>query len=98
MQEDTTQPVKKEDIPTETDAKIDQDFPGFPNGPAEEKLITPKTEEDKKLAQVNIKDGEKVNRHDEDEVDEGQSDGSGGAFDSTENTGDDDYDNSRSGK
>ena len=97
--QDSEPPMKKKEIATNSDNKIDQDFPGFPHGKSTEQLITPKTDEEKKVAAVNIKDGEKVNKNDaKKETDESQSDGSGGAFNDTENTRDDDYDNSRSGK
>lgn len=73
-----TTPMKtKEDVAQSNDNKIGQDFDGFPNGNAKEKLIHPKTTEEKKVAAVNIKDGEKM-------FDEQKSDASGGAFSATE--------------
>ena len=91
-----TDPMKnKEDVKNSSDNKIDQDFKGFPDGQAKENLINPKSEEDKKTAAVNIKDGEKVNKaqkevDENEEVDEEESDGSGGAFEGTESMRDDD--------
>lgn len=86
----TTDPlINKEDIPKSTDNKIDQDFKGFPHGTATENIINPKTKQQKKVAAVNITDGEKVNKN-AGEKDEQESDGSGGAFDGTENMRDDD--------
>ncbi len=79
-----TSPLKdKKDIQKNPDHKIDEDFPGFPNGNATEKIITPKTALEKKVAAVNITDGEKVNKK-KGEKDEAESDGSGGAFNATE--------------
>lgn len=88
MQKDPNPLVDKKDIPTNPDNKIDEDFPGFPHGNATEKLITPKTDLEKKVAGVNITDGEKINK-DAGETDEAQSDASGGAFEATENMGND---------
>lgn len=87
-----TDPMKdKEDISKSNDSKIDQDFKGFPNGNATENTINPSTEEEKKTAAVNITDGEKVNKNSKNkDIDESESDGSGGAFGATENMRDDD--------
>ena len=85
MKKDPSPLIDKKDIPLNSDNKIDQDFTGFPHGNATEKLITPKTDLEKKVAGVDITDGEKVNKS----VDEAQSDGSGGAFEATENMTDD---------
>ena len=89
MKKNTDPMTDKNDVKNSTDNKIDQDFKGFPDGQAKENLINPKSEEDKKTAALNIKDGEKVNKK-QDEVDEEQSDGSGGAFEGTESMRDDD--------
>jgi hypothetical protein len=78
----------KKDIRKNPDHKIDEDFPGFPNGSATEKIITPKTALEKKVAAVNITDEEKVNKN-KDEKYEAESDGSGGAFSATEQVKDD---------
>lgn len=78
----------KTDIPKNPDAKIDQDFPGFPNGNATEKIITPETTLEKKVAAVNITDGEKMDKKKNDK-EESASDGSGGAFNATEQVNDD---------
>lgn len=86
-----TDPMKdKEDVKNSTDNKIDQDFKGFPDGQAKESLINPKTAEDKKTAALNITDGEKINKKKNRPVDEIESDGSGGAFEGTENMHEDD--------
>ena len=85
-----TNPMKdKDDVKNSSDNKIDQDFQGFPNGQSKEDLINPKSEADKKTAALDIKDGEKVNKK-KDEIDEEESDGSGGAFEGTESMRDDD--------
>jgi len=62
------------------DNKIDQDFKGFPRGHASEKIIKPETETEKRTADVDNKDGEKINY----EAGEIASDGSAGAFAATE--------------
>ena len=87
MQKDPNPLTNKKDIQQNSDNKIDQDFPGFPHGIATEKLITPKTDIEKKIAAVNVSDGEKINKPGE-ETDEAKSDGSGGAFEGTETLGD----------
>ena len=89
MKKNTDPMMDKEDVKNSTDNKIDQDFKGFPDGHASEDLINPKSKEDKKTAAVNIKDGEKMNK-DQDKTEEDNSDGSGGAFEGTENMRDDD--------
>ena len=83
MKKDPNPLIDTKDIQRNSDNKIDQDFPGFPFGNATEKLITPKTDIEKKVAAVNITDGEKINKTVE-EIDEAKSDGSGGAFEGTE--------------
>lgn len=51
-----TRPItKKEEVQTNPDNRIDQDFPGFPHAPAKENIINPKTEEQKKTATVKPK-------------------------------------------
>jgi hypothetical protein len=76
-------PITKHiEVKNSNDNKIDQDFPGFPHGQAKENIINPKTANDKKVADVNNKDGEKRNY--DKRIDEAASDGSGGAFDATE--------------
>lgn len=53
--------IKKEkEVQQSPDPHIDQDFPGFPNLPADKKSITPKTNTEKKLAGVNKKKSKKV--------------------------------------
>lgn len=77
--------TKKEDVQQSNDEGIDQDFKGFPHAPAKEEIINPKTKEEKAIANV-----EKNTQNST--VDEASSDGSGGAFDATENMdSDDDY-------
>ena len=80
----TTDPLtNKEDIQKSSDNKIDQDFPGFPHGTAKENIIHPTTKQEKKIAAVDITDGEKVNKN-AGQKDETASDVSGGAFVGTE--------------
>lgn len=74
-----------------------QDFTGYPNAPAKEEIINPKTKLEKKVAAVDTKDGEKIinpqakkkNKVSVSKTDEGQSDGSANAFDATERVQDD---------
>jgi hypothetical protein len=74
----------KEDIAKNPDNKIDQDFPGYPNGQAKKETIKPNTGTQKKMAGLNQKDGEKKDRKEyknKAETDEQDSDGSANAFD-----------------
>lgn len=76
-------PLKNdEDVSKNPDPKIDQDFPGYPHNPSRYELINPKQKDDKKTADLHEKDGEKIN-YTEDK-DEPEDDGSGGAFEGTE--------------
>jgi hypothetical protein len=71
---------KKEEIKQNPDNKIDQDFKGYPSGPANDKTINPKTKEQQKIADLKNKDGEK-RVYKKNEIDEQYSDGSANAFD-----------------
>lgn len=72
MPDQTNKPLRdKEEISRHPDPKIDQDFEGYPHGPATDKTIKPRTEAEEKTAGTGIKDGEK---------DEQESDGSANAF------------------
>ena len=47
-----TDPIdKKEEVPQTKDKHINQDFPGYPHAPSQEKIIKPKTKEDKATAE-----------------------------------------------
>jgi hypothetical protein len=82
-------PIQKANqVKTSSDKHIDQDFTGYPDSPAKENIINPKTKQDKKTAAIDVQDGEKVSKP-KYEVDEQESDGSGGAFSSTEELLDD---------
>ena len=81
---DTPGPIKKSEIQENPDKHIDQDFPGYPHGQSSAKLITPQTKNQKKVAALDTKDGEKRNRSKKRELDEQQSNGSGNAFEGTE--------------
>jgi hypothetical protein len=76
----TTPITKKEEIKQNPDNKIDQDFKGYPSGPAKDETINPKTNEEKKIAGLTNKDGEK-RVYKKNETDEQDSDGSANAFD-----------------
>lgn len=55
-----TSPLQsKKDVQQNSDARIDQDFPGYPNGISSDDMIKPVTAAQKKTASINIKDGEK---------------------------------------
>ncbi|MEP6846353.1 MAG: hypothetical protein ABI861_10135 [Panacibacter sp.] len=92
MKENESEPTKpitkKEEVQKSNDPHIDQDFEGFPHAPANEELINPTTKEEKITA--NVEKNTQINP-----VDEATSDGSGGAFDATENMRNDDDDYSR---
>ena len=67
--------TKKEEIRQNPDNKIDEDFKGYPHGPANDETIKPGTAEEKKVADLNNKDGEKmiykknkVNEQDSDDI------------------------------
>lgn len=48
-----TKPIRtKEEVAQNPDERIDEDFPGFPHPPSEEKAIKPKTRQDKLTADV----------------------------------------------
>ena len=80
-----TNPIRThQDVEKNPDKHIDQDFSGYPHAPASRELINPKTKQEKKSAAINIKDGEKINRREEQD-----SDGSASAFDATESVQDD---------
>ena len=51
--------TKKEEVRQNPDNKIDEDFKGYPHGHAREEIIKPETDEEKKIADVGNKDGEK---------------------------------------
>ena len=52
--------MKKEDIQTNPDPHIDQDFPGYPHLPSNKRTITPVTKTAKKLAGAGKKKSKKV--------------------------------------
>ncbi len=74
--------IKKEQVSQDPDPKIDQDFTGYPHGPANDKTIMPQTKEEKKTAATGTKDGEKIiiNPEERESLDEQESDGSANAF------------------
>lgn len=75
---------KKEEIKKNPDPRIDQDFEGYPHGPAKNETIKPKNSQQKKTADLDNKDGEKNFNDDSKErsdTDEQESDGSANAFD-----------------
>ena len=51
--------TKKEEVRENPDNKIDEDFKGYPQGHAKDEIIRPETEEEKKIADIDNKDGEK---------------------------------------
>ena len=84
MADEKNKPLEnKEDIQANPDHKIDQDFSGYPHGPANEEAIAPKNRTQEKVAGIDTKDGEKVNIPPDQRpsFDEQESDGSANAFD-----------------
>ena len=79
---------QNEDQKKNPDKRMDQDFPGFPDHPAKEEIIRPETPEQKKVADIHEKDGEKRN-YPENDRDEEESDGSANAFEGTESAKED---------
>jgi len=71
---------EKEEIKQNPDNKIDQDFKGYPSGPATDESINPQTKQEKEIADLDNKDGEK-RIYKKGETDEQDSDGSANAFD-----------------
>ena len=78
-----TNPInQKHEVQKSNDPRIDQDFENFPHGTSKENIINPKKDADFKTA-----DAEDIKSRDdnkEDNIKEMESDGSGGAFESTE--------------
>lgn len=74
----------KAEIATNPDNKIDQDFEGYPHGPAKDETIKPKTGTQKETADLDNKDGEKreyrPSKKTKAVIDEQESDGSANAF------------------
>lgn len=52
-------PLKKKDIQQNPDNRIDQDFPGYPHAPGQERIIRPENATEKKNSDIDNKDGEK---------------------------------------
>ena len=79
---DNTPIRNKEEIQRNPDPKIDQDFSGYPQGPAKDETITPRNAEEEKTAATDTKDGEKINikPQQRESLDEQESDGSANAF------------------
>ncbi|MES2773626.1 MAG: hypothetical protein V4722_05555 [Bacteroidota bacterium] len=91
----STKAMNKDDVRVSKDAKTDEDHPGFPNGQSSPQMINPKTAEEKKVAAVDTKDGDKMTSEENAnaqakvaETNESLSDGSGGAFEATEEISD----------
>jgi hypothetical protein len=51
--------TKKEEVRENPDNKIDEDFKGYPHGNAKDEIIKPETEQEKQIADIDNKDGEK---------------------------------------
>ena len=74
---------KKDEVAKNPDNKIDQDFEGYPHGPAKDETINPKTKNQHETADTDNKDGEKQEyEHSKKKAvkDEQESDGSANAF------------------
>jgi hypothetical protein len=73
-----TDPIdKKEEVPQTKDKHINQDFPGYPHAPSEEKTINPKTKEDKANARLLKKENYKA--EDTEQLSDGSANDFGGA-------------------
>lgn len=59
MKKKTTPITKKEDVQKSNDSRIDEDFKGFPHAPSHQKMINPKTTNEKLQAQ--LKENKKTN-------------------------------------
>lgn len=87
-----TDPVdKKEEVKKSKDKHIDQDFEGYPHPPAKENVIHPKTEEE--LRSAGSGDEEEFTHVKPEEKDDNENEeifhnGSGGAFEATEEVDD----------
>ena len=86
---DKNSPIKnKNEVKQNADPRIDQDFENFPDSPGKNDIISPDTKEEHKIADTDNKDGEKMSKQEkknaQKEIDEQGSDGSGGAFEATE--------------
>jgi len=80
--------AQKEDLQKNPDNSMDQDFPGYPDHPSKEEIIRPVTVEQKKVADIHEKDGEKRNYPATDNHEE-ESDGSANAFEGAESVKED---------
>ena len=83
MANDSNQPIRhKKEIRSNPDPKIDQDFPGYPHGPATDETIQPEKHNEEKTAGLDHKDGEKeiIPKGEREPLDEQDSDGSANAF------------------
>jgi len=72
---------QKEEVQNNPDNKIDENFRGYPGGPVKDETIKPKTKREKKVVDVNNKDGEKRNTKKKPVIDEQDSNDSANAFD-----------------
>lgn len=72
--------TRKEEISKHPDPKIDQDFKGYPHGQAKDEIIKPQSSEEKEIADLDNKDGEKRKHNAGKDIDEQDSDGSANAF------------------
>jgi hypothetical protein len=74
--------TRKDEIRQNPDPKIDQDFKGYPDGPATDETIHPENRAEEKIAGLNKKDGEKqvITPQERKPLDEQDSNGSANAF------------------
>ena len=71
----TPKPItKKEEVKQNPDKRIDQDYTGYPGGPARDDTINPQTKEEEDIADIDNKDGEK-GVYKRDKSNKGESDG-----------------------
>ncbi len=79
MKKKNTPIKRKDEIRDHPDHKIDEDFKGYPDGPAKDETIRPRTPNEEKVADIRNKDEEK-RIYPKGEIDEQDSDGSANAF------------------
>lgn len=74
--------TRKDEIAQNPDPKIDEDFKGYPTGPAKDNTINPSTPAEERAADLDKKDGEKriIPQDERKSMDEQKSDGSANAF------------------
>lgn len=99
LKKDKADPIdKKQEVQESNDKHIDQDFEGYPHNPAREEIIRPETDTARKTATAgenrsNVSQrGSKMEDMDKESNNAQRDNGSAGAFEATEQVGDDNKD------